>query len=63
LQVKIFSANSTVKLQDAINEWLAKHPVSPDSMRFEYSAVYCDDPIEHIVEHTVILFYIPMRPI
>jgi len=63
MQVKIFSANSTVKLQDAINEWLAKHPVLPDSMRFVYSTVNCDDPVEYIVEHTVVLFYVPMRPI
>lgn len=63
MECKIFASRHRDKLEAAINAWLQDHPVSPDSMRFEYHAVYMSDPDVHIVEHTVVLFYVPLRAI
>ena len=60
MKCKIFHARSVVALEDAINKWLETHPVSPDSMRFEFSTVYGEDEVEHILFHTLVLFYVPM---
>ncbi len=62
LKCKVFSARKQANLEQAINEWLGRHPVTLETMRFEYGAVYCEDPDEHIIEHTVIVFYVPMEP-
>lgn len=63
MRCKVFSARTRKALEEAVNKWLETNPVSPDTMRFEYSAVYCEDPTEHIIEHTLVLFYVPMVPI
>lgn len=63
MECKIFYSRSRKELEANVNAWLKDHPVSPDSMRFEFSSVYLDDQVEHIVEHTLILFYVPMRAI
>jgi hypothetical protein len=63
MECKIFYARSRKELEANINAWLKEHPVSPDSMRFQFSSVALDDPDEHIVEHTLVLFYVPMRAI
>lgn len=63
MRVKIFGARTRQALEEAVNQWLKTNPVAPDTMRFEYGAVYCEDPVEHIIEHTLVLFYVPMLPI
>lgn len=63
MECKIFYSRSRKEIEKQVNAWLKEHPVSPDSMRFEFSSVVLDDPDEHIVEHTLVLFYVPMRAI
>ena len=63
MECKIFASKSRVKLEEQVNEWLNTHPVSPDTMRFQFSSVYLDDPDTHIIEYTLVLFFIPMRPL
>jgi hypothetical protein len=63
MKCKVFSSRTRKELEKAINEWLETHPVTPETMRFEYGAVYCEDPDEHIIEHTVVVFYVPMGSI
>lgn len=60
MECKIFAARSRADLQEKVNAWLATHPVTPESMRFQFSSVYMEDPDQHIIEHTLILFYVPM---
>lgn len=63
MECKIFYARSRKELEKQLNDWLKDHPVTPDSMRFQFSSVYCEDPNEHIIEHTLVLFYVPLRAI
>lgn len=63
MRVKVFGARSRKDLEEKLNDWLTTHPVSPDGMHVEFAATYCDDPQEHIIEMTLVLFYIPMMPI
>lgn len=63
MQCKIFASRNRKNLEETINEWLKEHPVSPQSMTFQITSVYCEDPDSHIVEHTVVLFYVPMSAI
>lgn len=63
MKVKIFGSRTRPDLEKQVNTWLETHPVSPDSMRFQYGAIYMDDPEQHIVEHTLVLFYVPMMPL
>lgn len=57
MECKVFWATSRMKLQDEVNEWLKTH--QPESFNFQFSSVYLEDPVEHIIEHTLVLFYIP----
>lgn len=65
MECKIFTANSRIALERQLNEWLPDHPVTPDSMRFEFSTVVLTDQNggSQRVEHTLVLFYVPMRMI
>ena len=63
MQIKIFHSSNRKELESFVNEWLKTHPVSPDSMRFEFSTVAIEDEISYRLEHTLILFYVPMRTI
>lgn len=60
---KIFYATSRLELQNMVNQWLAEHPVSPDSMRFEFSTVVIEDTDSYRLEHTLVVFFVPMRPL
>ncbi len=63
MKVKIFYSRSRKDLEEKLNKWLETNPVSPDSMRFQVTSVLLDDPDEHIIEHTLFLFYVPMQAI
>jgi hypothetical protein len=60
VECRIFWGQSQMKIQDEVNEWLKTHPVSPESMRFQFSTVVLEDPTEWILEHTLVVFYVPM---
>ena len=65
MKCKIFVAHKRQALEDQVNQWLESNPVAPDSMRFEYGAICVEDLVEpdSTVEHTLVLFYVPMMPI
>ncbi len=63
MECKVFYARNREKLQDQVNEWLKKNPVSPETMRFQFSTVALEDSTEYALEHTLIIFYVPMRAI
>ena len=63
MECKIFYSQSRLGLQDEVNAWLKAHPVTPESMRFHFSSVTLEAPDEYIIEHTLVLFYIPVEPI
>lgn len=63
MECKIFASSSLKDLEEKVNEWLQRNPVSPESMRFQFSATSLNDPIDNTIEHTVVLFYVPMRAI
>jgi hypothetical protein len=54
----ILSAQSQNDLEKKVNKWLEEHYLfSPDRIKFQYHSIYLDDPVEHIVEHTIVIFY------
>lgn len=61
MQVKIFHGRNWRELEDELNKWLREHPVSPESMRTEFSTVMYEDETSYAEIHTLILFYVPMR--
>lgn len=65
MKCKIFTAHQRQALEDQVNQWLESNPVTPDSMRFEYGAICLEDLVEPdaVIEHTLVLFYVPMMPI
>lgn len=63
MECKIFYERSRVELQKQVNQWLETHPVTPDSMRFQFSTVSIEDVDAYRLEHTLVLFYVPMRMI
>lgn len=58
---KVFYHIHRSKLQEQVNEWLKNNPVSPQSMSFQFSTVVIEDPDSYKLEHTLVLFYVPMR--
>lgn len=60
MECKIFCGRNREKLQDEVNAWLKMHPVSPESMRFEFSTVLLEDEVQFILEHTLVVFFVPM---
>ncbi len=60
MECKVFYARNREKLQDAVNEWLKTHHVSPESMHFQFSTVVLADDVEFILEHTLVVFYVPL---
>lgn len=63
MECKIFYSTSRLGLQDEVNKWLKEHPVTPESMRFQFTSVNLDDPSIIQVEHTLVLFYVPMMSV
>jgi hypothetical protein len=61
MNCKIFYASRRELLQKEVNEWLQTHPVSPESMHFQFSTVLIESDIDYKLEHTLVLFYVPMR--
>lgn len=58
---QIFFGGHRSQLQDQVNEWLKTHPVSPQTMHFQFSTVSIEDSDSYRLEHTLVLFYVPMR--
>ena len=63
MQVQIFRGRDLDALQSKLNKWFKEHMVSPETARFKVTSVYLVDDVEHIIEHTVFVFYVPMHPI
>ena len=63
MECKFFFGTSRNELEKQVNMWLKTHPVSPDSMRFQFSMVAIDDVTEYKLEHTLVVFFVPMRAI
>lgn len=63
MKVKVFQCRSKHDLEEVVNKFLAQNPVTPDSMRFQYSTTVVEDSMEHIVMHHLVLFYVPMMAI
>lgn len=63
MECKIFSAINRNDLQDKVNAWLQTHLVSPESMHFQLTTISIEDADSYKLEHTLILFYVPLRMI
>ncbi len=63
MKCKVFEARSRSDLEEQVNQWLETHPVSPESMRFEYACVSLEDSIQFVLEHTLVLFYVPFTTV
>ncbi len=59
MKCKIFYGRNREHLQNAVNHWLEVNPVRLE--RFQFSSVKLDDDMEHIIDHTLVLFYVPMQ--
>lgn len=59
MECKVFHGGARNELQDRINQWLATHPIVPESLRVQLSTVLIEDMGEYRLEHTVILLYVP----
>src|SRR5438132_13665109 len=57
MKCKIFYSRNWQALEDAINKWLVTHVV--DIQHTQFSTVYGEDEMVHILFHTLVLFYIP----
>lgn len=63
MRCKIFYGSNRQELEDMVNKWLETNPVTPDSMRFEFSTASVEDETSYKLEHTLVLFYVPMQRI
>lgn len=64
MRCKVFQSRNRADLEEKVNAWLERNPVSPDTMRFQFSSVAIDDsPDTYIVSHTLVLFYVPLHAI
>lgn len=63
MKCKVFTARSVVSLESSVNEWLAAYPIDVPRSQFKYSSCALDDPDMHIVNHTLILLYVPLEAI
>lgn len=63
MECKIFYGSNREEIQNKVNAWLKEHPVTPDSMRFQFSTVSIEDTDSYRLEHTLVVFYVPMHPI
>lgn len=57
MRVKIFQARRIGALEEAVNQFLATHEVIVQYTQF--STVYGQDETEHIMFHTLVVFYSP----
>ena len=57
MKVKIFHARRIVDLEQAVNTFLELHEVSVQHTQF--STVYAQDEVEHLMFHTMVVFYYP----
>jgi hypothetical protein len=58
MKCKIFHGRSWQALEKVINTWLETHLV--EIAHTQFSTVYAQDEIEHILFYTLVLFYIPL---
>jgi hypothetical protein len=58
MRCKIFYSRSRRELEKAVNEWLETHMLVIE-MPIRFSSVAIQDETEYILEHTIVLFYIP----
>lgn len=63
MRVKVFHSRNRNELEKQLNSWLGDNMVSPESMRFQFSSVVIEDSTEWMLEHTLILFYVPLQAI
>lgn len=61
MKVKIFYARTRRDLEKQVNEWLSVNPVSPNSMRFQFTSVGFESVDSYEIDHTLVLFYVPMH--
>lgn len=57
MKVKFFQARKLSVLEEAVNEFLASNEIY--SVHTQFSTVYAEDSMEHIMFHTLVLFYYP----
>jgi hypothetical protein len=57
MKCKIFHSRRIVDLEQAVNKFLETHEISVQHTQF--SSVYGQDEVEHLLFHTLILFYWP----
>lgn len=55
---KIFSSHNLKDLEEKLNRWLKEQP---SIIQVQLTSTYLDDPVEHIIQHVVIVFYTPMH--
>lgn len=57
MKVKIFHSRRLDALEEAVNQFLESHGVIVQHTQF--SMVYAQDEVEHLLFHTLIVFYYP----
>lgn len=57
MKVKIFQSRKLVRLEQEVNVFLNENDVSIQHTQF--STVYAQDEVAHLMFHTLILFYYP----
>jgi len=63
MECKIFYGRNREELQNHVNAWLKTHSITPESVRFQFSTVSIESESEYTLEHTLVLFYVPMMPL
>lgn len=60
MKFKLFASRTRSGLEEQINQWLEENLVVLESMRFKYCATPLEDPDVHIIEYSIVLFYVPL---
>lgn len=64
MRVKVFQSRRLADLEEKVNAWLAQNQVSPLTTHMQFSSVAIDDsPDSYFLEHTLIVFYMPLQSI
>lgn len=61
MQCKIFSGTGRASLQQTINTWLQEQYLTLESVQVHFTTVLIEDEASYRLEHTVLIFYIPLQ--
>lgn len=63
MRVKVFQSRSRASLEETVNAWLERNEVSPTHIQFSSVLIESNDVSSYVVEHTLVLFYVPLHAI